>query len=159
MILMYFFETYLDKRQHTALKLPTLPKTLEGVISQEKFVKSRAYSLDKRYIYHFLLIVYGDGSYVSIWNLLVKFWHVHSNIFSWCVITYSRFHFVHEFVTILIYSAILLFRVLPWFWKVSDEFCLVVSHLLLNHPWFVGNFFSYTAEIQRFCGVTWPQCW
>lgn len=48
MILMYMFETYLDMRQHAALKLPTLPKTLEGVISQEKFEKSRAYSLDKR---------------------------------------------------------------------------------------------------------------
>ncbi|KAK7837973.1 caax prenyl protease 1 like protein [Quercus suber] len=49
MILMYIFETYLDKRQHAALKLPTLPKTLEGLISQEKFEKSRAYSLDKRF--------------------------------------------------------------------------------------------------------------
>ncbi|CAL5397601.1 unnamed protein product [Camellia sinensis] len=48
MILMYIFETYLDLRQHAALKLPTLPKTLEGLISQEKFEKSRAYSLDKR---------------------------------------------------------------------------------------------------------------
>ena len=46
---MYLFESYLDLRQHAALKLPTLPKTLEGVISQEKFEKSRAYSLDKRY--------------------------------------------------------------------------------------------------------------
>lgn len=49
MILMYIFETYLDLRQHAALKLPTLPKPLEGVISQEKFKKSQAYSLDKRY--------------------------------------------------------------------------------------------------------------
>ncbi|KAA8520674.1 hypothetical protein F0562_015054 [Nyssa sinensis] len=81
MILMYIFETYLDLRQHTALKLPRLPKTLEGVISQEKFEKSRAYSLDK-----------------------------------------SHFHFVHEFVTILMDSAILFFGVLPWFWKKSGEF-------------------------------------
>lgn len=50
MILMYIFETYLDKRQHAALKLPTLPKPLEGLISQEKFEKSRAYSLDKRFV-------------------------------------------------------------------------------------------------------------
>lgn len=50
MILMYFFESYLDLRQHAALKLPKLPKTLEGVISQEKFEKSRAYSLDKRFV-------------------------------------------------------------------------------------------------------------
>ncbi|KAK8688193.1 hypothetical protein V6N13_086969 [Hibiscus sabdariffa] len=51
MILMYLFETYLDLRQHAALKLPTLPRTLEGVISQEKFEKSRAYSLDKSLAY------------------------------------------------------------------------------------------------------------
>lgn len=52
---MYFFETYLDLRQHAALKLPTLPKTLEGVISQEKFQKSRAYSLDKRFwVFYFI---------------------------------------------------------------------------------------------------------
>lgn len=48
MILMYIFETYLNIRQHAALKLPTLPKPLEGVVSQEKFEKSRAYSLDRR---------------------------------------------------------------------------------------------------------------
>ena len=54
---MYFFETYLDWRQHAALKLPTLPRTLEGVISQEKFEKSRAYSLDKRFSFYFLLAV------------------------------------------------------------------------------------------------------
>ncbi|CAH2069234.1 unnamed protein product [Thlaspi arvense] len=81
MIVMYIFETYLDLRQHTALKLPTLPKTLVGVISQEKFEKSRAYSLDKSY-----------------------------------------FHFVHEFVTILMDSAILFFGILPWFWKISGGF-------------------------------------
>ncbi|KAG5565890.1 hypothetical protein RHGRI_001716 [Rhododendron griersonianum] len=81
MILMYIFETYLDWRQHAALKLPTLPKTLEGVISQEKFEKSRAYSIDK-----------------------------------------SHFHFLHEFVTILMDCAILVFGVLPWFWKRSGDF-------------------------------------
>ncbi|CAK9156732.1 unnamed protein product [Ilex paraguariensis] len=85
MILMYVFESYLDLRQHAALKLPTLPKTLQGVISQEKFEKSRAYSLDKSY-----------------------------------------FHFVHEFVTILMDSAILLFGVLPWFWMSSGEFLLFI---------------------------------
>ncbi|XP_047323648.1 CAAX prenyl protease 1 homolog [Impatiens glandulifera] len=53
MILMYIFESYLDIRQHRALKLPTLPKTLEGVISMEKFEKSRAYSLDKS-CFHFV---------------------------------------------------------------------------------------------------------
>lgn len=86
MILMYIFETYLDLRQHAALKLPTLPRTLEGVISQEKFEKSRAYSLDK-----------------------------------------SHFHFVHECVTILMDSAILFFGVLPWFWKKSGDFLVVVG--------------------------------
>nr|AIC32889.1 STE24 [Puccinellia tenuiflora] len=47
MILNYIFETYLNIRQHRALKLPTLPKSLAGVISGEKFEKARAYSLDK----------------------------------------------------------------------------------------------------------------
>ncbi|KAK4804627.1 hypothetical protein SAY86_004444 [Trapa natans] len=86
MILMYLLETYLDLRQHAALKLPTLPKTLEGVISQEKFEKSRGYSLDK-----------------------------------------SNFHFVHEFVTILMDSAILFFGVLPWFWKKSGELLVLAG--------------------------------
>ncbi|XP_008810111.1 CAAX prenyl protease 1 homolog [Phoenix dactylifera] len=53
MILMYILETYLDIRQHAALKLPSLPKPLEGVVSQEKFEKSRAYSLDKSH-FHFV---------------------------------------------------------------------------------------------------------
>ncbi|RYQ92741.1 hypothetical protein Ahy_B09g098956 isoform G [Arachis hypogaea] len=56
MIFMYFFETYLDIRQLKALKLPTLPKTLEGVISQDKFLKSRAYSLDKSLVDHLVVI-------------------------------------------------------------------------------------------------------
>lgn len=53
MVLVYFFETYLDIRQHRSLKLPTLPKALQGIISQEKFEKSRAYSLDKSH-FHFV---------------------------------------------------------------------------------------------------------
>lgn len=57
MILVYIFETYLDIRQHAALKLTTLPKPLEGVISNEKFVKSRAYSLDKRFFLSCILVV------------------------------------------------------------------------------------------------------
>ncbi|XP_050387643.1 CAAX prenyl protease 1 homolog [Argentina anserina] len=47
MILMYVLETYMNLRQHSALKRPTLPKSLEGVISQEKYEKSRAYRLEK----------------------------------------------------------------------------------------------------------------
>lgn len=47
MILNYIFETYLNIRQHRALKLPTLPKSLAKVISHEKFEQARAYSLDK----------------------------------------------------------------------------------------------------------------
>lgn len=58
MISTYFFETYLDMRQHAALKLPTLPKPLVGVISNDKFEKSRAYSLDKRYILLYTFILY-----------------------------------------------------------------------------------------------------
>ncbi|PKA60435.1 CAAX prenyl protease 1 like [Apostasia shenzhenica] len=50
MIMLYIFETYLDIRQHGALKLPSLPKQLEGVVIKEKFEKSRAYGLDKRFI-------------------------------------------------------------------------------------------------------------
>lgn len=60
MILSYIFESYLDLRQHAAHKLPNLPKTLEGVISQEKFEKSRAYSLDKRFVSVFLLSLLGS---------------------------------------------------------------------------------------------------
>ncbi|KAK0582328.1 hypothetical protein LWI29_024246 [Acer saccharum] len=86
MIVMYFFETYLDLRQHAAYKLPRLPRTLEGVISQEKFEKARAYSLDK-----------------------------------------SHLHFLHEFVTVVMNSAILLFRILPWFWKKSGSFLVLVG--------------------------------
>lgn len=53
MILMYILETYLDIRQHGALKLPSLPKQLDGVVSQEKFEKSKAYSLEKSH-FHFV---------------------------------------------------------------------------------------------------------
>ena len=81
---------------------PNLPKTLEGVISQEIFEKSRAYSLDK-----------------------------------------SFFHFVHEFFTIFMDSMVLYYGVLPWFWKKSAEFLLVVgintkSEILQTHVFLIG---------------------
>jgi len=72
MILMYIFESYLDLRQHKALKLPTLPKSLEGVISQEKFEKSRAYSLDKRLVLsHIWISFIGWWLHIAISRLLL----------------------------------------------------------------------------------------
>lgn len=110
MILMYIFETYLDVRQHAAHKLPTLPKPLVGVISQEKFEKSRAYSLDKSY-----------------------------------------FHFIHEFVTIVMDSSILYFRILPWFWKRSGEFLL---YLGLNAENEIFHTLSFLAGVMVWSQIT-----
>ncbi|CAH8323947.1 unnamed protein product [Eruca vesicaria subsp. sativa] len=110
MIVMYVFETYLDMRQHTALKLPNLPKTLVRVISQEKFEKSRAYSLDK-----------------------------------------SHFHFVHEFVTILMDSAILFFGILPWFWKISGGFLPMVG---LNPESEILHTLSFLAGVMTWSQIT-----
>ncbi|KAH0728346.1 hypothetical protein KY284_004211 [Solanum tuberosum] len=110
MILMYLFESYLDVRQHAAHKLPTLPKPLVGVISQEKFEKSRAYSLDKSY-----------------------------------------FHFIHEFVTILMDSSILYFRILPWFWKRSGEFLV---YLGLNAENEIFHTLSFLAGVMVWSQIT-----
>ncbi|KFK30712.1 hypothetical protein AALP_AA6G017800 [Arabis alpina] len=110
MIVMYIFESYLDLRQHTALKLPTLPKTLVGVISQEKFEKSRAYSLDKSY-----------------------------------------FHFVHEFVTILMDSAILFFGILPWFWKMCGG---VLPMLGLDPENEILHTLSFLAGVTAWSQIT-----
>ncbi|KAL3349108.1 hypothetical protein AABB24_022308 [Solanum stoloniferum] len=110
MILMYIFESYLDVRQHAAHKLPTLPKPLVGVISQEKFEKSRAYSLDKSY-----------------------------------------FHFIHEFVTILMDSSILYFRILPWFWKRSGEFLV---YLGLNAENEIFHTLSFLAGVMVWSQIT-----
>ncbi|KAK4483486.1 hypothetical protein RD792_010680, partial [Penstemon davidsonii] len=62
--------TYLDLRQHTALKLPTLPKPLVGVISQQKFKKSRAYSIDKSRLHfaHKVVTMLMDSSFV-LWDI------------------------------------------------------------------------------------------
>ncbi|KAL0339440.1 UNVERIFIED_CONTAM: CAAX prenyl protease 1 [Sesamum angustifolium] len=75
MILVYLFETYLDLRQHTALKLPTLPRPLLGVISQEKFEKSRAYSLDKSHFHfvHELVTIVMDCA-ILYFGILPWFW-------------------------------------------------------------------------------------
>ncbi|KAJ8573189.1 hypothetical protein K7X08_009700 [Anisodus acutangulus] len=110
MILMYIFESFLDVRQHAAHKLPTLPKPLVGVISQEKFEKSRAYSLDKSY-----------------------------------------FHFVHEFVTILMDCSILYFRILPWFWKRSGEFLV---YLGLNAENEIFQTLSFLAGVMIWSQIT-----
>lgn len=107
---MYIFESYLDVRQHAAHKLPKLPKPLMGVISQDKFEKSRAYSLDKSY-----------------------------------------FHFVHEFVTILMDSSILYFRILPWFWKRSGEFLV---YLGLNAENEIFHTLSFLAGVMVWSQIT-----
>lgn len=75
MIFMYFFETYLDIRQHAALKVPTLPKPLVGVISQEKFEKAQAYSLDKSYFhfFHEYISILMD-SIILLCGILPWFW-------------------------------------------------------------------------------------
>ncbi|KAG9455291.1 hypothetical protein H6P81_008195 [Aristolochia fimbriata] len=75
MIVMYIFETYLDLRQHTALKLPSLPKPLIGVVSQEKFEKSRAYSLDKSYFHfvHGVVTILMDTA-ILYFGILPWFW-------------------------------------------------------------------------------------
>ncbi|VFQ82062.1 unnamed protein product [Cuscuta campestris] len=75
MIFMYFFETYLNIRQHAALKVPTLPKPLVGVISQEKFEKAQAYSLDKSYFhfFHEYISILMD-SIILLCGILPWFW-------------------------------------------------------------------------------------
>ena len=80
MILIYLFETHLDLRQHAALKLPTLPKTLEGVISQEKFEKSRVYSLDKRHFhfFHEFETILRDSA-ILFFGILPWFWKKSGN--------------------------------------------------------------------------------
>ncbi|KAJ7554689.1 hypothetical protein O6H91_05G005400 [Diphasiastrum complanatum] len=75
MIFMYIFETYLDLRQHAALKLPSLPPSLRGVVSQEKFEKARAYSLDKsrfHFVHAFVTIV--EESAILLLKVLPWLW-------------------------------------------------------------------------------------
>lgn len=54
-------------------------------------------------------------------------------------LTFSNFHFVHDFVTLLMDTAILFYRILPWFWKVSNtnknSVCgnLEISLMLFSH--------------------------
>ena len=81
MILIYFFKTYLDLRQHAALKLPTLLKTLEGVISQEKFEKSRVYNLDKSHFhfFHKFETILRDSA-ILFFGILPWFWKKSENL-------------------------------------------------------------------------------
>eukprot|EP00898_Chlorokybus_atmophyticus_P002787 jgi/Chlat1/3509/Chrsp23S03792 len=47
-VLVYLLESYLELRQHRKLRDGrTLPPQLRGIVSEEKFAKSRAYGLDK----------------------------------------------------------------------------------------------------------------
>ena len=45
--LTYFFEMYLQYRQHRRFSIAQIPVELQGVISQEVYDKSRAYGRDK----------------------------------------------------------------------------------------------------------------
>ncbi|KAK1273296.1 hypothetical protein QJS04_geneDACA013177 [Acorus gramineus] len=75
MILVYIFETYLDVRQYAAHKLPNLPKPLIGVVTQEKFEKSRAYSLDKSrfHFVHGAVTILMDTA-ILFYGVLPWFW-------------------------------------------------------------------------------------
>jgi STE24 endopeptidase len=75
MALMYIFETYLDIRQHCAIKLPRLPRPLEGLVSQDKFERSRAYSLDKSnfHFVHEAITILMDTA-ILYYGLLPWFW-------------------------------------------------------------------------------------
>ena len=154
MILMYIFETYLDIRQHRALKLPTLPKPLVGVISDEKFKRSRDYSLDKRFIQRCCAF-----SQPSFWN---NFWCPNWLADLYLVVNSelsassdSYFHFVHEAVTILLDDVTLYYKVLPWFWKIEWIPCF---HQYPCASKYFGWSFLF-AEIWRISYKGLFQCW
>ncbi|KAJ0724948.1 putative ste24 endopeptidase [Helianthus annuus] len=74
---MYIFETYLNLRQHAALRLPTLPKTLVGVIRQETFEKSRAYCIDKsnlHFVKQFVTIIMDSAT--LLFGVLPRLWKI-----------------------------------------------------------------------------------
>ncbi|XP_042514064.1 CAAX prenyl protease 1 homolog isoform X2 [Macadamia integrifolia] len=77
MILIYIFETYLCLRQYAALKLPTLPRPLEGIISREEFEMSRAYNLDKSYL-HFVRLAVNiiKDTVILYFGVIPWFWKI-----------------------------------------------------------------------------------
>ena len=81
MMFMFMFETYLDIRQHAALKLSNLPAPLKGVVSQDKFEKARAYSLDKSR-FHFVLAPVNivEESAVLLLGLLPWAWYASESV-------------------------------------------------------------------------------
>lgn len=146
MILMYIFESYLDLRQHTAIKLPTLPKTLEGVISQEKFEKSRAYSIDKRYCHqHYPFNEYSLSNFWHTCLLMVFILH--------CLLSATSTSFMSLWV---------------YWWRLqfcSLECCHGSGRWVFH---FVKHWRSrglpcliylLIAEIRRIFGAHWLQCW
>lgn len=71
---------------------------------------------------------------------------------------------MHEFVTILMDSAILSFGFLPWFWKVSHFVpCLIFwFDTFCSYTFFFNvlcSLFLVTAVVWRVSGVYWFQCW
>ncbi|GBG61826.1 hypothetical protein CBR_g23782 [Chara braunii] len=75
MVVMYFFETYLDFRQHKALKSEKLPRALVGVVSHEKFLKARAYSLEKsRFGFVQGAVVFSENIAILLLKLLPWLW-------------------------------------------------------------------------------------
>ena len=66
----------------------------------------------------------------------------------------SYFHFVHEAVTILMDTAILYYKVLPWFWKVKTNPLLQSISLCKYFGW---SFLS--SEIWRISYKGWFECW
>ncbi|KAK4339309.1 hypothetical protein RND71_040771 [Anisodus tanguticus] len=63
----------------------------------------------------------------------------------------SYFHFVQEFVTILMDCSILYFRILPWFWKRSGEFMV---NLGLNAENEIYHTLSFLAGVMVWSQIT-----
>lgn len=140
MVVVYIFETYLQIRQHRALKLPTLPKPLLGVISDEKFKRSRDYTIHRRFIqccHTFFCNLHFKNIFLppkfTSWLIHLDYQIV--NIFA---SSYSYFHFVYKAGTILMHIAILYFRVLPWFWKVNES--LASINIVMQVFWLIISF-------------------
>ncbi|KAF9602341.1 hypothetical protein IFM89_026546 [Coptis chinensis] len=128
MIVLYFFETYLDLRQHAALKLPKLPKTLEGVISQEKFEKSRSYSLDKSYFHfvHEAVTILMEASILSF-AVLPLFWKKAGDF-----LVYAGLNAENEIIHTLAFLGVLMI----WSQITDLPFSLYSTFVIEEFTWF-----------------------
>lgn len=125
-LFMHTFEVYLECRQLVCLRKTSLPAALQGVIKEDTFQKSRAYSLDK---WNFSMV---KSTYSLIEGVVIIWYELLPLLWNWTLVPLAamgltaEYEIVRSIIFTLVY--ILLTTVIGLPWSIYGTFVLEARH-------------------------------